>query len=60
MRTPLSTLGAEDTTAPYAVAWNTALASNGPHTLIARARVFPYQLLAAHAMAVDVVDADEV
>src|SRR5436309_4739831 len=31
-------LGAEDTTPPYSVAWNTATASNGPHTLTAIAR----------------------
>jgi glucose/arabinose dehydrogenase/PKD repeat protein len=31
-------LGAEDTTAPYAVVWNTTTATNGPHTLSARAR----------------------
>jgi hypothetical protein len=31
-------LGAEDTTAPYSVSWNTATAANGAHTLTARAR----------------------
>jgi hypothetical protein len=31
-------LGAEDTSAPYAVSWNTSTASNGSHTLTARAR----------------------
>jgi hypothetical protein len=31
-------LGAEDTTAPYSVAWNTAQTSNGSHTLTAVAR----------------------
>jgi hypothetical protein len=31
-------LGAEDTTFPYSVSWVTAQASNGPHTLTARAR----------------------
>ena len=31
-------LGAEDTTAPYAVAWSTATAANGPHSLTAVAR----------------------
>ena len=30
--------GAEDTTAPYSVSWNTTTASNGSHTLTARAR----------------------
>jgi glucose/arabinose dehydrogenase len=33
-----SPLGSEDTTAPYSVSWNTAAASNGTHTLSARAR----------------------
>jgi hypothetical protein len=31
-------LGAEDTTAPYSISWNTATASNGSHTLTAVAR----------------------
>jgi hypothetical protein len=31
-------LGAEDTTAPYSVTWNTTTASNGTHTLTAVAR----------------------
>ena len=31
-------LGAEDTTAPYGVAWDTSAATNGAHTLGARAR----------------------
>ncbi len=31
-------LGAEDTTLPYAVAWDTRLAANGPHALTAVAR----------------------
>lgn len=30
-------LGADDTTAPYAVIWNTATTANGPHTLAATA-----------------------
>jgi hypothetical protein len=33
-----SPLGAEVTTAPYSVQWNTTLATNGAHTLTARAR----------------------
>src|SRR5207244_1212522 len=33
-----SDLGAEDTTAPYSVSWNTATASIGSHTLTAVAR----------------------
>ena len=31
-------LGAEDTTAPYAVTWDTTTATNGPHTLTCPAR----------------------
>jgi len=31
-------LGAEDTSAPYSISWNTTTASNGSHTLIAVAR----------------------
>src|SRR5206468_1285884 len=31
-------LGAEDTAAPYSVAWNTTAAANGTHTVAARAR----------------------
>ncbi len=31
-------VGAEDTTSPYSVSWNTTTAANGPHTLTARAR----------------------
>ncbi|MFA5809987.1 MAG: Ig-like domain-containing protein, partial [Thermoleophilia bacterium] len=31
-------LGAEDTTAPYSISWDTATATNGLHTLTARAR----------------------
>ena len=31
-------LGAEDTTAPYSISWNTVTASNGPHTITAVAR----------------------
>ena len=31
-------LGAEDTTSPYSVSWNTTTATNGTHTLTARAR----------------------
>lgn len=31
-------LGPEDTTAPYAISWNTTLVANGTHTLAARAR----------------------
>jgi glucose/arabinose dehydrogenase/PKD repeat protein len=31
-------LGAEDTTAPYSISWNTSTATNGAHVLTARAR----------------------
>ena len=31
-------LGAEDTTAPYSVSWNTTTSTNGSHTLTAKAR----------------------
>ena len=31
-------LGAEDTTAPYSIVWDTTTAPNGPHTLTAVAR----------------------
>src|SRR5262245_46197353 len=33
-----TTLSAEDTTSPYSISWNTTTASNGSHTLSARAR----------------------
>jgi N,N-dimethylformamidase beta subunit-like, C-terminal/Concanavalin A-like lectin/glucanases superfamily/Bacterial Ig-like domain/Bacterial Ig domain/Calx-beta domain len=33
-----ASLGAEDTTAPYSVSWNTTAVTNGTHTLTARAR----------------------
>ena len=33
-----TTIGAEDTTSPYSVSWNTTTASNGTHTLTAQAR----------------------
>lgn len=33
-----ASLGAEDTTSPYSVSWNTTTATNGSHTLAARAR----------------------
>jgi glucose/arabinose dehydrogenase/PKD repeat protein len=33
-----ASLGAEDTTAPYSISWDTTAASNGVHTLQARAR----------------------
>jgi len=33
-----SAIGAEDTTSPYAISWDTTTAGNGPHTLTAVAR----------------------
>ena len=33
-----TTIGAEDTTSPYGVSWNTTTVSNGTHTLAAQAR----------------------
>ncbi|MBI4341690.1 MAG: hypothetical protein HY598_05355, partial [Candidatus Omnitrophica bacterium] len=33
-----ASLGVEDTTSPYSTSWSTATATNGPHTLSARAR----------------------
>ena len=33
-----SNLGSADTTAPYLISWNSALASNGSHTILAEAR----------------------
>ena len=33
-----ASLGAEDTTSPYSISWNTTTAVNGTHTLAARAR----------------------
>jgi hypothetical protein len=35
-----SPLGSEDTTAPYSIPWNSSAATNGSHTLAARARDF--------------------
>ena len=47
-------LGAEDTTAPYFVSWNTATASNGTHTLTARARDAAGNLTTSTAVTVTV------
>ena len=33
-----ATLGAEDTTSPYSLSWNTTAVANGPHTVTATAR----------------------
>lgn len=47
-------LGAEDTTAPYSVSWNTTLVANGAHTLAARARDAAGNLATSAAIAVTV------
>ena len=47
-------LGAEDTTAPYSVSWNTATAANGTHTLTARARDAAGNLTTSAAVTVTV------
>ena len=47
-------LGAEDTTSPYSIAWNSATASNGVHTLSAVARDAAGNLTTSTAVAVTV------
>lgn len=47
-------LSAEDLTAPYSVSWNTTTASNGAHTLAARARDAAGNLTTSSAVAVNV------
>src|SRR5207247_2203707 len=47
-------LSGEDTTAPYAIAWNTTTASNGSHTLTAVARDAAGNTATAAAVAVTV------
>ena len=47
-------LGAEDTSAPYAVTWDTATASNGAHTLTAVARDTAGNTITSAAVAVTV------
>ena len=50
-------LGAEDTTAPYSVAWNTAGSTNGTHTLTARARDAAANVTTSAARTVTVTNA---
>ena len=49
-----ASLGAEDTAAPYSVAWDTASAANGTHTLTAVARDSAGQLTTSAAVTVTV------
>src|SRR5438876_7095463 len=49
-------LGAEDTSAPYSVSWNTTTASSGSHTLTARARDAAGNATTSTAVAVTVSD----
>ena len=49
-------LGAEDTTAPYELAWDTATAANGAHTLTAVARDAAGQQTTAAAVSVTVAN----
>jgi hypothetical protein len=51
-------LGAEDTTAPYSVAWNTAGVADGPHTLTAVARDAAGNTSTANPVNVTVANAD--
>ncbi len=53
-------LGAPDTTAPYEVMWNTALASNAPHTLAARARDAAGNVMTSAIVGVTVLNVDTV
>ena len=50
-------LGAEDTTAPYSVSWNT-IGADGPHTLAARARDAAGNITTSTAINVSVNNAD--
>jgi len=50
--------GAEDTSAPYATAWNTTTVANGTHTLTARARDAAGNATTSAAVAVTVSNAD--
>src|SRR6266699_5893700 len=47
-------LGAEDTTAPYSISWNTTTASHGSHTLIAVARDLLGLQYTSHSVSVTV------
>jgi hypothetical protein len=51
-------LGAEDTTAPYSVSWNTATIANGSHTLTAVARDAAGNATTSTAVTVTVSNAD--
>jgi hypothetical protein len=53
-------LGAEDTAAPYAVAWNTATAANGSHSLTAVARDGTGNTATATAVTVTVNNTTEI
>src|SRR5204862_484119 len=53
-----SALGAEDTTAPYAVAWDTTTTSDGSHALTARARDAAGNTTTSAAVTVTVSNAD--
>jgi hypothetical protein len=52
-------LGAEDTTAPYSVSWNSATTSNGPHTLTAVARDAAGNTTVSNGVAVTVQSASD-
>jgi Concanavalin A-like lectin/glucanases superfamily/Domain of unknown function (DUF1929)/Bacterial Ig domain len=51
-------LGAEDTTAPYSVSWDSTAAGPGPHTLTARARDTSGNLATSAPVAVTVDNSD--
>ena len=53
-------LGAPDTTAPYELMWNTALASNAPHTVAARARDAAGNVMTSEIIPVAVLNVDTV
>jgi glucose/arabinose dehydrogenase/chitodextrinase len=50
--------GVEDTTEPYALTWDTRTASNGPHTLTARARDLAGNSTLSAAVAVNVANSN--
>jgi hypothetical protein len=53
-----SNLGAEDTSSPFSVSWNTAQGADGPHTLTAVARDLAGNVTTSPAVAVTVQNAD--
>ena len=53
-------LGAEDTTSPYSIAWNSTLTANGTHTLTAVARDAAGNLTTSAGVTVSVFNADTV